>query len=102
MRFWKRTYELRSLNWKDVKQEALMKATILHDEHGHIIAIAQVGDLKAAGSKFDRAGMFPMSGQRVVEVELTDDHRNISPLDLHRDYKIDLASSKIVKKDPAV
>jgi hypothetical protein len=79
-----------------------MKATILHDEHGHIIAIAQVGDLKAAGSKFDRAGILPMSSQQVVEVDLTDDYGKISPLDLPRDYKIDVAYSKLVKKDRTV
>jgi hypothetical protein len=78
-----------------------MNVTVLCDEHGNIIAIAQVGDLKAAGSKFDQAGMFPASGQRAVEVDLSGAYKKISLLDLHRDYRVDLASSRIVKKGPA-
>jgi hypothetical protein len=36
-----------------------MKATILHDEHGKVIAVSKIGDLKEAGSKFTKVGMIP-------------------------------------------
>jgi hypothetical protein len=38
-----------------------MKTTILHDEHGKILSVSKVGDLKAAGGNL---GMFTMFTER--------------------------------------
>jgi hypothetical protein len=75
-----------------------MKATILHDEHGKIIAIAQTAEPKAAGSKFDVVAMVPRTGQRVFETEL-DGELTSKPLrELHEQFQVDVASSRLVKK----
>jgi hypothetical protein len=76
-----------------------MKATILHDEHGRIIAISRIGDLKKAGSKFVEVGMIPGAGQRMLEIELSGKVEGRSLLELHKEYRVDLATSKLVKKD---
>lgn len=75
-----------------------MKAAVLHDEHGRILSVSKVGDLKAAGSKFSRVGMIPGPGQRLIEVEMSkeDDKRPLR--ELHAAYRVDTASSKLVKK----
>jgi hypothetical protein len=48
-----------------------MKATVLHDERGEIIAISKIHNLQASGSKFTKVGMLPAAGQRILEVELS-------------------------------
>jgi hypothetical protein len=75
-----------------------MKATIIHDAQGKILAISKVGDLKAAGSKFTEAGMFAKPGQHVLEVELLDGLENIPTLQLHNDYHVDVVASRLIKK----
>ena len=40
-----------------------MKATVLHDENGHIIGISKVMDAKVAGSKAIEAGIIPGKGR---------------------------------------
>ncbi len=75
-----------------------MKATLLHDEHGRILAISTPVDLKKAGSKFTQVGMVPGPGQRKLEVELSEEHHK-KMAELHRGYYVDLATSKLVKKD---
>lgn len=74
-----------------------MKASVLHDEQGKIIAISKIGDLKLTGSKFTKVGMVPGRGQRVIETELSgeDDARSLS--ELHEGYRVDIATSKLVK-----
>lgn len=74
-----------------------MKAAILHDEKGNIIAISKVGNFKAAGSKFVTVGMVPGPGQGIVETELSaeDDARTLT--ELHTFYRVDKATSKLVK-----
>lgn len=74
-----------------------MKASILHDEHGKIIAISKAAHLKKAGSKFTSVGMVPGPGQRMIEVELgaEDDARPLR--ELHTAYRVDVANSKLVK-----
>ena len=76
-----------------------MKATILHDEHGRILAISKVGDLKKSGSKFDRVGMVPGAGQWKLDVELSADHEKRPLRELHTEFRVDVASSKLVKKE---
>lgn len=74
-----------------------MKATILYDEHGTILAISKAVDLKTAGSKFTRVGMVPRRGQLMIEAELSpeDDARPLR--ELHAAYRVDSATSKLVK-----
>lgn len=36
-----------------------MKLTVVHDEHGHIIALSKVVDLKQVGSKFAEVASYP-------------------------------------------
>lgn len=75
-----------------------MKATILHDEHGRIISISKIGSLKDAGSKFVKVGMIPGKGQRVLEVELSEELEKKPLIELHKDYHVDIAAAKLVKK----
>jgi len=75
-----------------------MKVTVLHDEHGHILAIAKNVDLKKAGSKFVRVGMIPTSGQRVLEIDVGREHERKPLRELHNEYRVDVAKSKLVRK----
>jgi hypothetical protein len=74
-----------------------MKTAILHDEHGRILSVSKVGDLKAAGSKFTKVGMVPGANQKLVEIELSDDDEKLSLSELHARYRVDVASVKLVK-----
>jgi hypothetical protein len=74
-----------------------MKASILHDEHGKIIAISKISDLKHLGSKFTSAGMVPGPGQRIIETQLSAEDNARSLRELHEVYYVDVATSKLVK-----
>lgn len=76
-----------------------MKATVLYDEHGQILAISNTDDREEAGSKFDRAGMVPGPGQRILDVELSDDDAGRPLPKLHQEYRVDLATSTLTQKD---
>jgi hypothetical protein len=76
-----------------------MKSTILHDEHGEIIAISKIGSLKEAGSKFVKVGMVPGAGQRALEIELSGEQEKQTLRDLHAEYRVDVATSKLIKKE---
>jgi hypothetical protein len=69
----------------------------LHDDHGRLVAIAKLGELKEAGSRFVRAGMLAGRGQRIVEVDLDEEIEKIPLRELHAGYRFDLSSSKLVK-----
>jgi hypothetical protein len=75
-----------------------MKISVLHDEHGQIIAISQVEDIRAAGSKFSRAGMIPGKGQRISEILLNDEQEHKSLLELHNEHYVNAITSTLVKK----
>lgn len=75
-----------------------MKATFLHDQDGRILAISKPVDLKQAGSKFTRAGMVAGRGQRLLDLDLAEEHASKSLRELHEQFQIDLATSKLVKK----
>jgi hypothetical protein len=74
-----------------------MKATILHDADGHIIAISRAVDLKAAGSKFIKAGMVAQEGQHRIEIELPVELEKIALRDLHEQYRVDRGTATLVK-----
>jgi hypothetical protein len=74
-----------------------MKTTILHDEHGKILSVSKVGDLKAAGSKFTKVGMVPGPGQKLAEIELSGEDEKLPMSELHARYRVDVASAKLVK-----
>jgi hypothetical protein len=75
-----------------------MRLSILHDQHGQIIATAKVGNLKEAGSKFSKVGMVPRKGQGLVEIELTGGLENVPSQDLNNNYRVDLHTAKLVKR----
>ncbi len=75
-----------------------MKASVLHDEHGEIIAISKIGDLQAAGSRFERAGMVPAAGQSLLEVELSSDDEQRPLRELHEQYRVDTSAKSLVKR----
>ena len=76
-----------------------MKVSIVHDEHGRIISISKIGNLKKAGSKFVKVGMVPGPGQRLIEIELNGEQERKTLTELHRDFLVDPATSKLMKKD---
>jgi hypothetical protein len=75
-----------------------MKISVLHDEHGEIVAISNVGDLRGAGSKFSEAGMTPAKGQKLVEIVLRGEHEGRSMLELHKNFRVDLSRATLVSK----
>jgi hypothetical protein len=76
----------------------MKKIDVLHDEHGEIIAISNVGDLRGAGIKFSAARMIPAKGQRILEIELRGEQEKKSMLELHKDFRIDLSTTTLVSK----
>jgi len=76
-----------------------MKASILHDEHGQILAISKITDLRATGSKFQSARMWPGSGQRLIEVELSEGEQKLPLRELHSTHIVNVAKSKLEKKE---
>jgi hypothetical protein len=75
-----------------------MRAEVLHDEQGEIIAISRVGDLPASGSKFTKVGMVPAEGQSLLEVELSAQDETRPLREMHEDYRVDTSAKKLVKK----
>jgi hypothetical protein len=75
-----------------------MKALILHDEHGKIVAVSRVVDPQVSGSKFTAYGMLPRAGQKVLEIELDKDLESKPLREFHEHYHVDVARSKFVKK----
>ena len=61
-----------------------MKVSVLHDEHGQIIAISKLEDIRAAGSKFSRVGMIPGKGQRIAEILLSEEQKHKSLVSIPR------------------
>lgn len=74
-----------------------MKASILHDGEGRILAISKVADLKASGSKFTQAGMIAGEGQSLVEAELSAADSQRPLLELHESYRVDPATKTLVR-----
>jgi hypothetical protein len=75
-----------------------MKATVLHDENGRILAISKIEDLKKSGSKLVKAGMIARSGQRSVEINLSKELNSRPLRELHTEYRVDPGTSKLVRK----
>ena len=75
-----------------------MKATVVHDDRGDIVAIAKIGNL-ARASKFTRAGLLPTDGQSVVEIELSEEQAARPAREIHASYRVDPATSRLVRKD---
>ena len=75
-----------------------MKATFLHDQEGRILAISKPVDLKQTGSKFTGAVMVAGRGQRLLDLDLAAEHASKSLRELHEQFQIDLATSRLVKK----
>jgi hypothetical protein len=75
-----------------------MKATVVYDENGEIIAISKAVDLREAGSKFTEVGIIPRKGQYALEVELTGELVHMPLPDVHQQYRLDRVTSKLVKR----
>lgn len=73
-----------------------MKASVLHDDKGRILAISKAADLKASGSKFTQAGMVAGKGQTLVEVELSAKDSQRPLRELHETYRVDPATKTLV------
>ena len=79
-----------------------MKATVVYDENGEIIAISKAVDLREAGSKFTEAGIIPGEGQYALDVELRGELASMRLRDIHQNYSFDRAASKLVKRSYTV
>lgn len=75
-----------------------MKATVLHDEHGRSIAISKIEGLEKAGGKSVKVGMIARAGQRLVEIKLSKELDTRPLRELHDEYRLDVATSKLVRK----
>jgi hypothetical protein len=75
-----------------------MKALILYDEQGKIIAVSRVVDPQAHGSKFTSYGMIPRAGQKVLEIELDKDLESKPLREFHEHHQVDVARSKLARK----
>jgi len=76
----------------------MKKINVLHDEHGKIIAISNVGNLGGAGIKFSDARMIPAKGQKILEIVLRGEQEKKSMLELHKDFRMDLSTATLVSK----
>ena len=76
-----------------------MKVTVVHDDRGEIVAVAKIGNLAQAGSKFTRAGLLATDGQSVIEIELSEEQAARPAREIHATYRVDPATSKLVHKD---
>jgi hypothetical protein len=74
-----------------------MKASVLHDGEGRILAISKAVDLTASGSKFTQAGMVAREGQGLVVVELSADDSQRPLRELHETYRVDPATKTLVQ-----
>jgi hypothetical protein len=79
-----------------------MKAVVVHDERGQITAISKAVDLNQAGSKFVSMGLIPGEGQYALDVELTEELSGMRLPDIHQSYKVDRATSRLVKREHAI
>ena len=75
-----------------------MKTSIIHDEHGNILSIAKTGNLQAAGSKFQRAGLIAGPGQLLTEVELSAEDEQRPLRELHEQFHIDPLSRRLLRR----
>lgn len=75
-----------------------MKALVLHDDQGKVIAISKIGDLQASGSKFASAGMIPAPGQTLLDVELSAADAERPLRELHERYRVDVVAKTLVEK----
>jgi hypothetical protein len=76
-----------------------MKAVVVYNEHGQIIAISKAVDLRQAGSKFARAGVIPGEAQHVLDVDLTGELASMHLRDIHQHYHVDRVTSKLVRRE---
>jgi hypothetical protein len=76
-----------------------MKASVLHDNEGRILAISKPADLEASGSKFTQAGMLAGEGQTVIEVELSAEDSQRPLRELHESYRVDPAAKTLVRRE---
>jgi hypothetical protein len=74
-----------------------MNATILHDEHGRILSVSKIGHL--AGSKFAEVRIIPGQSQQILEIKLNEEDEQRPLRELHREYRVDVATAKLVKKE---
>ncbi|MGD0705191.1 MAG: hypothetical protein ABSA02_35560 [Trebonia sp.] len=74
-----------------------MKASVLHDREGRILAISKAADLTASGSKFTQAGMVAGEGQSLVVVELSAEDSQRPLRELHETYRVDPATKNLVQ-----
>ena len=74
-----------------------MKASILHDGEGHILAISKAADLTASGSKFTQAGMVAAEGQSLAVVELSAEDSQRPLRELHETYRVDPGTKTLVR-----
>jgi hypothetical protein len=75
-----------------------MRASILHDGEGHILAISKATDLRASGSKFTQAGLVAGDGQSLVEVQLSAEDSRRPLRELHEAYRVDPAAKTLIKR----
>jgi hypothetical protein len=75
-----------------------MKATVLHDQNGHIIGISKVIDAKVAGPKAIEASIIPGNGQFMLDIDLSHEHAAIRLLDIQKHYRVDRDKSELVKR----
>jgi hypothetical protein len=73
-----------------------MKITILHDDHGQIIATSKTAD--SAPGEFKGLGIIPRKGQKLLEIELSGGLEHAPIHELYKHYHIDVHNSKLVKK----
>ena len=75
-----------------------MRASLLYDGQGHILAISKSTDLAASGSKFTQAGMVAAAGQTLVELELSAEDSQRPLRELHETYRVDPATKTLVRR----
>jgi hypothetical protein len=70
-----------------------MKLSIVHDDQGSIVSVTHVNPSATQG-----VSVVPEPGHSVIDLELGEEHKGKSLLDLHQHYRIDKAAKKLVAK----
>ena len=68
-----------------------MKLSIVSDQQGKILSISQFGDVGDKVSGITKAGISPEPGQSVHEIDLPQELEEVSLLDIHNGFKLDLS-----------
>ena len=71
-----------------------MQVLVVADKQGKILSVSRLGDVGEMVSGVGRAGVFPLAGQVVHEVELPENLRSRPLLELHSTMQVQVVKGR--------